>query len=306
MRGVAVLMGLGVGCLERIESGENEDTVRKQAHRLLVDVWLQQFPENSASEVADIGHEMGAMVRIGYAWARNAFVRIEPAHKLAASLMCTTISADAIEGLALPWPCFVIDVPSGLVTSSDPNREVVFLAVEKGESPNGGDAFGVTAFTEKKVAFMLVADSIKQFAEGNVPPGGAAMEALPATIHGEEARRIQLLRNLVLGVLVEMSSAKNREAARAVPKQPKMKRGAPRSWSFVLGRPVKLDVRNEVLAYVLGRRGKALTVQTLVVGHFKRQHYGPQNSLVRRQHIEPYWRGPEDAPIVVRPHQLGE
>jgi hypothetical protein len=40
--------------------------------------------------------------------------------------------------------------------------------------------------------------------------------------------------------------------------------------------------------------------RTIVNGFWRRQPYGPRNSLRRLQFIDPYVRGPEDAPLVVR------
>jgi len=50
--------------------------------------------------------------------------------------------------------------------------------------------------------------------------------------------------------------------------------------------------------------GKSPTVQCVVAGHWKMQPCGPGGSERKRIFIEPYWRGPEDAPIAIRPHVL--
>ena len=53
-----------------------------------------------------------------------------------------------------------------------------------------------------------------------------------------------------------------------------------------------------------GARRSAPSVQTLVRGHWKHQPHGKGRSERKYIFVEPYWRGPEDAPITVRPHAL--
>jgi hypothetical protein len=50
--------------------------------------------------------------------------------------------------------------------------------------------------------------------------------------------------------------------------------------------------------------GDKLTVRTLVTGHWRMQPYGPKNLLRKRRWIEPFWRGPEDGPVSLKPHIL--
>jgi hypothetical protein len=80
-------------------------------------------------------------------------------------------------------------------------------------------------------------------------------------------------------------------------------RGEPTAWVYELRRPVILDCRERVREIVTGSRGP-VTVQTFVRGHWKMQACGVGRLHRKHIHIEPYWRGPEEAPIVVRPHVI--
>lgn len=40
-------------------------------------------------------------------------------------------------------------------------------------------------------------------------------------------------------------------------------------------------------------------------GHHKRQAHGTGGLLRKWIHVEPYWRGGEDAPIAVKTHKVG-
>jgi hypothetical protein len=93
------------------------------------------------------------------------------------------------------------------------------------------------------------------------------------------------------------------EKIKSRPKNPR-KTKEPTRWNFQVTRDVKLDVRDQVRSYVLGHKGGRLSLQRLVRGHLKRQPYGPESSLRKWVHIEPYWQGPEDAPIAKKSHIL--
>lgn len=67
---------------------------------------------------------------------------------------------------------------------------------------------------------------------------------------------------------------------------------------YLLGRPVKIDCRLAVKQYVEQGTSKGpLTLQMLVRGHWRRQAIGVGRSERKWIRIEPYWKGPEDAPI---------
>lgn len=83
------------------------------------------------------------------------------------------------------------------------------------------------------------------------------------------------------------------------------RRPFPTGLEFIVGRPIQVDARPYVRSYIErgGRRGP-ITVQSFVRGHWKWQRYGHLNEMRKFIHIEPYTRGPEDAPIAVRSHVL--
>ncbi len=48
--------------------------------------------------------------------------------------------------------------------------------------------------------------------------------------------------------------------------------------------------------------GVALADRILVAGHWKQQAHGPGYSLRKAIHVEPYYRGPDMAELVNKPH----
>lgn len=72
----------------------------------------------------------------------------------------------------------------------------------------------------------------------------------------------------------------------------------------LLGGSIPVD-RTQERGYIENQKtGRTLTVRTLVSGHWRDQPYGKDNALRKRIWIEPFWRGPEGAPITRRQHNL--
>jgi len=120
-------------------------------------------------------------------------------------------------------------------------------------------------------------------------------------------RCLRICRRIVVGVCYAMSSPDDcRPTKSADPRARTLnarKGKQPTCRVYLLGRPVKIDCRLAVRQYVEhgAARGKGpLTLQLLVPGHFRRQAVGPGRRERKWIRIEPYWRGPEDAPVRVR------
>ena len=71
-----------------------------------------------------------------------------------------------------------------------------------------------------------------------------------------------------------------------------------------LGNKIRVDRTMSVEAFIKSNDGRALNIRVLVAGHHKWQVYGKGRSERKRIFIEPYWRGPEDAPMSESRHQL--
>jgi hypothetical protein len=82
--------------------------------------------------------------------------------------------------------------------------------------------------------------------------------------------------------------------------------GMPDIQTYVLGKPLQINCRQAIVDYLEGNTTSrnSPTVQTLVRGHWKHQPYGPGLTARKLIHIEPYWRGPDGAPILIRPTHL--
>lgn len=227
-------------------------------------------------------------------WSRNAFPVIEPSHRLAASLMCTSSPQDEI---CVPWGQFAVRIPSGLASFANEagRHEVSSLLISNWSvgllSYDAWSDDGHCITTPAR-QLSLLADELEE----SVPtlPGCASLDH-------DDKRLVRLLDRLVLGVCREMSSREHQQSVASGPAQGRRLRASPRLWTFKLTRPVVVNCRDAVGRYLVGGSSGPPTVQCFVRGHWRRQHYLDRVEWIQ---VEPYWRGPETAPIAVRPHQV--
>lgn len=238
------------------------------------------------------------------AWAECAFPVIQlGSHKYAAALMATSIPND-IE-IRPPWPSFVIEMPSNLLYTQDPGTgrdeplEIIHVVTY-------GDKWSIYAHSRTMNLHRtrwLVEDMVED-RDPQVITEGSVMD-------DRDNRTILLLTRLVLSACLAMSDPTNVKQvgkhAKASP--PKSARGTPEpptTRAFRIGKPIELDVRPALQAFLRGERRSSPTVQGVVRGHWRNQAVGAGWSQHRVRWIEPYWKGPEDAAIAIRPHVIGK
>lgn len=227
-----------------------------------------------------------------YTWATTGFQVIEPSHKLTASLMCTSFPEEFIDNLELPWSSFAVKIPDNVISNdehfmwvhgiSDGSKKVKLLL----QTPGGFAHFSGTLSEINKASTDYWENSDQ------------AKSRLEADRHHDVMKR------LFIGVCAEVMSYRTSLAEGLGPLAKPVKRGPRVTNTFKLTRHVTVDVRQVVRDYIRGN-GRSPTVQTLVRGHWKQQPCGAK--LVDRKfiHVEPYWRGPETAPVAVRLHLIG-
>lgn len=239
------------------------------------------------------GIDLGTALRLTMLgeWWGLGMPRVVVSHRLAASFVFTSIAPVDVPDVIAPWSVFMLDVPTRMARDGA-GREVASLIafdLQEGDLRTVG-GFVVPENPDHPCSELRVADSVTQ---------------LTAQQTESESWRTALSRFLA-GTIAELGDHRAAcEAARGTVKRDG--RGAPQTRTMVLSRAVAVDCR-EAVSQALGgaeptrRQGHSQSVQSLVRGHWKRQACGAGLSERRWKHIEPYWRGPDDAPIAVRPH----
>lgn len=259
---------------------------------------------NGLTRIGAMRHAAVNMAALAHSWKRCAFPILQLSHTLAASLVATTIAPGIVDEMAMPWDSFAVSSPPGAISQCE-----VFVLCCKLNS-DGKQRWVVFAgedYAQRQL--FRTCDSLSDLSSlVNAP----AVKQLDGTLDDESdtASRLSLTAlRLIAGAALEASASNVGARSSSYSASVKMKRGEPRCQIFEIRRPVILDVRSEVREWFVNgsaRKQGPLSIQTLVRGHYKMQPHGEGRAQRKYIHVEPYWRGPEDAPIVVRPHRLVE
>lgn len=235
-------------------------------------------------------------------WGALAFPRVVIGPKRAASLMATGVSAEAMQDVVAPWSAFLLGLEDSdlcMVDQTGTRTPIHRVAVCHSRLGATGDLTWTMAAVvpDGTMLYRLCVPTKEWLSDKMV--WGSELE-----VDAEEERTLKLLSHLVTGVCIYLSSPETREAARQRSRSAVYRRrrtGPPLAHDFVLGEDVRLDVRAAIREYA-ERGGRTPKVQSLIRGHWKRQVCGVGRAERKWIHIEPYWRGPEDAPMLLRAH----
>jgi len=251
------------------------------------------------------------------AWADQAFPQIVVGHKFAAAMAATVVRDPyVIANIRPPFRAFLIEVPSGLFPIGAWNERmeslpgkfeyITRILVRYGynsRSPTGF-AWHMNFFTSGYSQLWRIGDT-KLFIDGEVEMLGPTDNSYALPVEDVDQRSLLLASRLMLNVCLAFSDP---SAVKAVGRaksgsgyRPKGERIPPQTRVFQVGKPVSVDARQEIHEFAMHGQSRVPTVQTLVRGHWK-PVLGAR--LGHPVWIEPYWRGPEGAPILVRPRTL--
>lgn len=263
-------------------------------------------------------------------WCHYGFPQVVMPHTYAAGLLVSKADVESVEKVRPPWPAFMIVIPNGLIYMHNPEEPGELLeltrmivATHATSTMREGWAWTYTALAETRTALYKFGVRASEMIEGwctddkpeEIPGKGPRVQDTPIDpMHFEisdyDKRSFSLLGRLVINTCLAMSDPTRVRAPSTKQQRPKVsvkgRAGAlPKVRTYSLGQPLKHDFRDTVRTFARGER-KQLTVQGMVAGHFKMQPHGPRNTLRKLIWREPFWRGPEDAPLLVRSHVIGE
>jgi hypothetical protein len=241
-------------------------------------------------------------------WAVHAFQKIVTTHTYAAALMCSDASRESVEDIEIPWSAFMIVVPDGIL--ADYTR--ILIAAHAGVEAtlviySQGKDSGLNLSPIVTQLGPTLADLLFDDPETVLGPSGEE-----TIVRTKEVRVLRLAKRLVAGLLLSMQNQDNMKRNKNPPARNGKgndRSGPPEHRIVFVGRPLKVDCRPAVRAYLErggGKRGGPASVQVLVRGHFKRQVIGVSRLGRKVVWIEPYWRGDEEAPILTRPKLVGK
>lgn len=237
-------------------------------------------------------------------WKQAAFPRIcWHSPQYVASLLATSgveRDPELIAAVVAPWKAFYISVPEplifvdhslfgpdpvvGVMVVAEPNRWSFFA-----ESENGAELWRFGFPTEELL------DGGKHWIDDYAP-------------HSKlDERATMLIGRLILGTCLTLSdpSKVQKSSGRSQRRAKKEHKPVVFTQNYVLGAPVMIDARAEIAHWARsGRAHSSPSVRTLVRGHWRNQACGKGRLERKIIHIQPFWKGPEDGPVVVREHRV--
>lgn len=223
-------------------------------------------------------------------WAESGFQIVDASTSLGASMILTEFRG--VEP-RMPWRSFIVKAPRGALLNASGGEVVAVMVSEFGGGViqlAGLDLDGRTSNAVYKTMRKLVDQS-------NIYPdeddGNAELRRAMARLAG--------------GTMLEMETASGTRhfSRRAMLLSEKMRlsKGGRSASHWVLTRPVRPCSGADVAAALSGA-DRHISVRTLVRGHWRRQVCGRGRADRKLIHIEPFWRGPEDGAMPIRPHEL--
>jgi hypothetical protein len=274
--------------------------------------------------------------RWAWHWADCGFTTLRASHTYAAALMSTDPLRHH-EDLILPWRALRVEVPSGLLVTASGEldaRWIYLCALDDDGVGEGAESLppfvrlcsartmlgysthkllehrDVSVRNEAKLRINFASDLAQLLWTEQDPGGNVEWINGVKVVESDEKERLMLLaKNYVTGLLYTLQHTQHWKASESRHGHRSTRdgrRSPPTHRNVFCGRPIAIDLR-AVIREQLERSNRTpapASVQSLVRGHYKRQVIGVGRSGRKVIWVEPYWRGPEEAPIVVRPYSF--
>lgn len=248
------------------------------------------------------------IARISSRWCHYGFPLIDLAsHRYAAALAVT----DVCDDLRLPWPCFVVRIPNGIISTTHSTRgrvDLTTIAVNNQPDHPGGNLVHVCAWPPDGMyagcGSHMGLEIAAAAARGDLEAEGPGdHEPYP-----HSKRRHQLVLRIAFNAATALLAENSPERLYQAQRRNDGDARPPRTRRFAIGSPVETDFRGALTDWVEGRAKNLKKLQWMVRGHWRNQPHGLGGRDRRPQWIAPHWArrkgAGEDAPIPLRPHRL--
>ncbi len=242
-------------------------------------------------------------------WRDQNAPRLVFDEKYAALLMATDVGSEALQLLIPPWKAFLIQIPDNLLTTycSLSNKEVsiprIFVQVMK--TSEGEDAWCFVAQGSSGVQLWrhgLTPHQLINVNKKNVEGIWEGSNFL-SPLQDKDERVLLLIGRLIASACFAMSNPENyhrQKLNKGRGQKWKLNKSLPEIQNYIMGRKLTIDCRSAIRDYLNGHRNNTPKLRTLVRGHWKHQPCGTKFQLRKLLHIEPYWRGTEEANVLGR------
>jgi len=260
-----------------------------------------------------------------WCWAEDGFLTLTSSEKYAAALMLTDYPQSSVELITPPARAFRVRVPNNLLfveggnqDGSDFSLNWVYVTPVAEFLPDGTTKIsGYSAFHASQPLWdenhspAFRGGSGLSFCELFATGAGELTKQFGVTAGSPKGKRfpaINLSIKYVVGLLMQLQFSPHKQETKKPYHGTNFDGSAPVHRKIVIGAPITVDTRAAVRVYLDTEKRPTknipLAYQYCVRGHPRNQAFGPGHSLRKLIWIEPFWKGPKDAPILVRPHHV--
>lgn len=259
-----------------------------------------------AASIESEGDEEGGAgyfyaLTFGAKWLDCGRVTLITPTTFGAALMSTDCVAGMDADIQLPWDAFLVSIPNDLLGTDDLKYHAVCVA--RFDRKCVMSLRGWCKSRNSHSSMTRLADNFKDLLFENEHELVSEGDGLDLDA---KERAFLLARRLVIGLLYTIQYTDNfRDKTHTSRRKCSRRDGPPPHRVYIVGKPIGVDCRPAISAYLSGRKSTTPALQSLVRGHYKRQAIGPGGASRKVIWIQPYWRGPEDAPILARSYRVG-
>jgi hypothetical protein len=279
-----------------------------------------------------------------YRWTDLGFPTVKISPEFAAAAMTSVAQPEVLYALRLPWSAFLIEMPKQPVLYVMDDRRPIPIAVdrvvvyaEKVDSKMREEKTRHQHPIDFETCWTIMVESSESETSMGVmrsSPGnlGRPRSYCPVCdkngvvvrisddlasehpwddVSDQHDKTTMLVGRLVVGVVCALTDLRHvREVgggahARWGGRAHRTPTMVPEKRVYQLTTPITVNLVDHVVEYQLHKKGKwKLALRYVVRGHQKLQPCGPRHEQRKVIWVHPYWRGPSDAPIAVRSHDL--
>lgn len=248
-------------------------------------------------------------------WVDGGCRMLECDARFGAALAATRADAEALGELHIAWPAFLVRLPPQLFLAPDGTHGAYLSHVRCMQLRGRQASRAWVMFHELDSGDPVVLDQTKDtLVDALLTDPDGDLELMQDELGGtrshprEWVHVVHFAKRCVVGLLYALEHTNNwRQGRERSGKLAGASRDGclpPMHRSIVFGAPIRVDVSAAVREAC--RDGLHVPAfQTLVRGHLKRQVIGVGRTGRKVIWVEPYWRGPEEAPILARPYRVG-
>lgn len=252
-------------------------------------------------------------------WAHFAFPQIVLGSKITAAFMASCANDEIKQQLKPPWDAFLIRIPNDLLYTTDQNGKKIELdRIEVvrtySTEQNRWKWHWMAGSTKSNVNIWQIGMKPEYLDhDANEVFSSEDCTELFGTVDDLDTKVSRLVGRIIIGVCLSFPEHNKAIGKCKNIKPPKSGyiqcKGAPLIRNYEIRAPIQIDCRQTIRNYLesgtrTAKNGSGPKVQFMVRGHYRLPPGGGNGQ--KTVWVRPYWKGPEEAKVIVRGHTVKE